>query len=311
MESGTYTVLVTPFLKENDTNNKHTIDHESINKWLHMQHHFRIKNLVLHGTTSECPTISDDEKIEICQYIDYVNEAEFMNYFNIYVGVGGNCTQNCIDFTKKIKQYCKGIMITVPYYNKPPQRGIALHYKTIANTFPELPVIMYNVPSRSGINMEPETMIDIINSCKNVIALKEANGDMKHCEKFVNLLKSTDRILGDTFKLLSGDDANIVEHSKLGATGVISVASNIIPKQISEIVKLCLDKKFDLAEQQLIMLKDFIAYLFIETNPIPIKEIMHLTKIYSTNILRLPLVPMDSEKSKILLEKYNECELRR
>lgn len=297
MESGTYTVLATPFINT-------IIDYNSIEKWMHMQMHFRIKNLVLHGTTSECPTVTDYEKIEICKYIYNTNNTQFDNYFNIYIGVGGNCTQDCIDFTKKIEQYCKGIMVTVPYYNKPPQRGIALHYKTIASAFPKLLIIMYNVPSRTGLNMEPETMIDIINSCKNIVALKEANGDIKHCEKFVNLLKSTDRILGDTFKLLSGDDANIVEHCKLGASGVISVASNIIPRQISEIVNLCLDKKFNSAEQQLIMLKDFIAYLFIETNPIPIKEIMYLTKIYSTNELRLPLVSMDSKKSTVLLEKY-------
>jgi len=300
MEHGTYTVLVTPFLNDEKT----SIDFNSIRKWMHMQMHFRIKNLVLHGTTSECPTISDAVKFDICQYVDYMNGVEFNNYFNIYVGVGGNCTNDCIEFAKKIKIYCKGIMVTVPYYNKPPQRGIAQHYITIANALPETQVIMYNVPGRTGINMEPETIINIINSCKNVVALKEANGDLKHCEKFVELLKTTNRELGKTFLLLSGDDINIVEHCKLGASGVISVASNIIPRAISEIVKLCLNNQFDKAQEKLDLISDFVKYLFVETNPIPIKEIMYLTKIYSTNILRLPLVPMDVDKSKILLEKY-------
>jgi 4-hydroxy-tetrahydrodipicolinate synthase len=302
-ESGTYTVLVTPFIIKNG---KNEIDYDSILKWMHVQFHFRIKNLVLHGTTSECPTVTENEKIEICIYVSRMNSAEFKDYFNIYVGIGGNCTQDCIDFANKIKKYCKGIMITVPYYSKPPQRGISAHFKTIANEFSELPVIMYNVPSRSAINMEPETMIDIINSCENVVALKEANGDLNHFKKFIELFKTTNRTLGVTFTVLSGDDINIVEHCKLGASGVISVASNIIPKQIKQIVELCLSQKFTEADIVLSQNKEFIKYLFVETNPIPIKEIMYLTNMYSTNILRLPLVSMETEKSKNLHNMYNQ-----
>ena len=302
-EPGTYTVLVTPFIIKNK---KNIIDYTSILKWMNIQFHFRIKNLVLHGTTSECPTVTENEKIEICEYINNMNLTEFKNYFNIYIGVGGNCTQDCIEFANKIKKYCKGIMITVPYYSKPPQRGISAHFKTIANEFLDMQVIMYNVPGRSAVNMEPETMIDIINCCENVVALKEANGDLNHFKKFIELFKTTNRTLGMTFTVLSGDDINIVEHCKLGASGVISVASNIIPKQIKQIVDLCLKQKFTEADDILSQNKEFIKYLFVETNPIPIKEIMYLTNMYSTNILRLPLVSMDTEKSKILYDMYNQ-----
>lgn len=330
MKPGTYTVLVTPFRKNNNNdefsesnviskqinnivkncinnNNTEEIDYDSINRWMHMQYKYQIKNLVLHGTTSECPTVTEHEKIAICKHVNNVNNVIFNKWFDIYVGVGGNNTNECIIFANKIKNFCNGIMVTVPYYNKPPQRGIAAHFKTIANSIPETNVIMYNVPGRSGINMEPETMIEIINSCSNVVALKEANGDLKHCEQFVKLLKTkTNRILGHTFKLFSGDDINIVEHCKLGASGVISVASNIIPEQINNIVKYCIDNKYEKAQMLLGNAEDFIKYLFVETNPIPIKEIMYLTKIYSTNIIRLPLVTMDSEKSKNLNILYEQ-----
>lgn len=300
MESGTYTVLVTPFCNENGET---VVDYKSIMKWLEINN-FRYGNLVLHGTTSECPTLSRTEKLNICSYFAFSLPSDYR--INIYVGVGGNDTQECIDFAKEIEHTCKGIMVTVPYYNKPPQRGIYAHFKAIADSVPKLKVIMYNVPGRTGLNMDPETMIEIINSCPNVVALKEANGDMEHCKKFINLLKTkTNRILGDTFKLFSGDDMNIVEHCKLGASGVISVASNIIPRQIKEIVHHCENKNYDKAQEVLDTVSDFVKYLFVETNPIPIKEIMYLTNIYSTNILRLPLVSMDSEKSKILYEKYN------
>jgi 4-hydroxy-tetrahydrodipicolinate synthase len=302
MESGTYTVLVTPFCENNGITE---IDYKSLYRWINMQYRSGIKNLVLHGTTSECPTLTNMEKIMICDRIAFDLPSDY-GWFNIYVGVGGNDTQECINFAKEIEHSCKGIMVTVPYYNKPPQRGIFAHFKAIADSVPKLPVIMYNVPGRTGLNMEPETMIEIIKACPNVIALKEANGDMKHCEKFVNLLKTTDRVLGDNFKLFSGDDMNIVEHCKLGASGVISVASNIIPKQINEIVKYCANKDYDKAQELLDIVSDFVKYLFVETNPIPIKEIMFLTKIYSTNILRLPLVSMDKDKSEILFKMHNK-----
>jgi 4-hydroxy-tetrahydrodipicolinate synthase len=298
---GVYTVLVTPFANEN------TIDFNSICNWLICQYDEnqsrKIAGLVLLGTTSESPVLTLQEKLDIIEYVYNYNLKQKNKKF-LVVGVGGNFTQEVVEFTEHIKDYVDGIMVTVPYYNKPPQRGISAHFKYIANKFPELPIMMYNVPGRTCVNMEPETMIDVINSCPNVVALKEANGDIKATEKLVELLKNTNRTLGDTFKIFSGDDINVVKHCVLGASGVISVASNIIPKQISNVVSLCLNKNFESADTELSKYSEFIKYLFIETNPIPIKEIMHNTNIYTTNNMRLPLVTMDKEKSNILTDMF-------
>jgi 4-hydroxy-tetrahydrodipicolinate synthase len=232
--NGVYTVLVTPFTNED------AIDYDSILKWLDIQYSNKeIAGLVLLGTTSESPVLSYQEKLEIVKFIHHCNNTIYQkNQKKIIIGVGGNYTKEVIEFTKQIQQYADGIMVTVPYYNKPPQRGIAEHFNCIAKTFPDMPIMMYNVPGRTGINMEPETMIDVINSCPNIVALKEANGDLILTKKFIDLLISTNRVLGITFKIFSGDDINVVQHYMMGASGVISVASNIIPKEICFIVSL-------------------------------------------------------------------------
>ena len=290
--NGIYTVLVTPFT-DNDK-----IDYVSMSKWLKIQmQHQSIVGLILLGTTSESPTLSNGEKVKIIKFVSKYNKQQ-VNPKQIVAGVGGNYTKEVINFTHEIKQYVNAIMVTVPHYNKPPQRGIVAHFQIIANTFSNLPVMMYNVPGRAGINMDPETMIEVINLCPNVVGLKETNPE--NTPKFIDLLKNTTRKLGDTFKLYSGDDANVIDYCKLGASGVISVASNIIPKQISDVVLLCLKGMYDLAELHLNKFEEFIKYLFVESNPIPIKEIMYYTGIYNTNHMRLPLVTMDSKKSQVL-----------
>lgn len=305
--NGVYTVLVTPFTNDD------TIDFDSIGNWLNIQYDEKqsgnITGLVLLGTTSESPVLTIQEKIEIVKYVYHYDQLQQNKKF-LVAGVGGNFTREVCEFTDKIKQYVNGIMVTVPYYNKPPQRGISAHFKFIANSFPELPIMMYNVPLRTCVNMEPETMIDVINSCPNVVALKEANSDIKMVEKLVQLLKNTNRKLGNTFKIFSGDDMNIIKHYMLGASGVISVASNIIPMNISNIATLCSNEDFKNAEQIFKKYEDFIKYLFVEANPIPIKDIMYNVNIYKTNNMRLPLVPMDREKSNILRNMFFNINLK-
>jgi 4-hydroxy-tetrahydrodipicolinate synthase len=303
--NGVYTVLVTPFTKSNN------IDFDSIANWLDIQYDVKksgnIVGLVLLGTTSEAPTLKTSEKISICEFVHNYNCGK-ENPKKIIIGVGGNFTEEVIEFTYKIKDYADGIMVTVPYYNKPPQRGIEAHFKTIAKSFPELPIMMYNVPGRTGINMEAETIIKIIESCKNIVAVKEANGDINSTKKLVELLTNSSRNLGETFKIFSGDDINVLTHCMMGASGVISVASNIIPKHITDIVDNCMFGKYDEASKNLENISDFVKYLFVEANPIPIKEIMHKSGMYETNIMRLPLVQMDSEKSKVLSRMFIELE---
>jgi 4-hydroxy-tetrahydrodipicolinate synthase len=294
--NGTYTVLVTPFTD----NNK--VDFESIANWLIFQNKYEnIVGLVLLGTTSETSTLSYSEKIEIIKFVHNYNIIQDKPK-QIIAGVGGNNTMEVIEFANEIKLFVDGLMVTVPYYNKPPQRGIIAHFKIISDTFLNLPIMMYNVPSRAGINMDPETMIELINICPNIVGLKETNQD--NINNFINLLKKSNRTLGIDFKLFSGDDANIITYCKLGASGVISVASNIIPKKITDIVSLCIENKYENVDLYLENICEFINYLFIESNPIPIKEIMYYAKIYNTNHMRLPLVQMDKSLSKELINLY-------
>lgn len=293
--NGIYTVLVTPFTDDDK------VDYVSMVRWLEIQmQHSGIVGLILLGTTSESPTLSHNEKVEIIKFVSDYNKQQ-LNPKQIVVGVGGNYTKEVINFTHEIERYVHAIMVTVPHYNKPPQRGIVAHFQLVANTFANLPIMMYNVPGRAGVNMDPETMIEVINSCPNVVGLKETNPE--NVPKFVDLLQNTTRRLGDTFKLYSGDDVNVIDYCKQGASGVISVASNIIPGQISDVVSLCLGGKYDLAGSHLSRLEEFIKYLFVEANPIPIKEIMCYMEIYNTNHMRLPLVTMDPKKSQVL-HKY-------
>jgi 4-hydroxy-tetrahydrodipicolinate synthase len=296
--SGTYTVLVTPFTEDNK------VDYSSINNWLKMQYqNDKIVGLILLGTTSESPTLRTNEKKEIINFVSEYNKS-VDNKKVIIAGVGGNDTLDVIEFTNDIKECVNGIMVTVPHYNKPPQRGIVEHFKLIANHFQELPIMMYNVPSRAGVNMEPETIVKIIQSCPNVVGLKETN--LNNVPNFVNLIENTDIKLGQSFKLFSGDDINTVEYCKFGASGVISVASNVIPNKITSVVSLCLNEELYLAENELSRISDFLKYLFVESNPIPVKDIMCRTNIYKNNLMRLPLVSLEKEKSDILFQIYND-----
>lgn len=296
--SGTYTVLVTPFTEDNK------IDYQSITNWLEIQYqNNNIVGLILLGTTSESPTLKTNEKKEIINFVfEYNNSVN--NKKTIIAGVGGNDTLDVIDFTNEIKNLVNGIMVTVPHYNKPPQRGIYEHFKLIANSFKELPIMMYNVPGRAGVNMEPETIVKIIQLCKNIVGLKETN--LNNVQDFVNLINQTDIKLGQSFKLFSGDDINIVDYCKYGASGVISVASNIIPSEITSIVSLCLNNNFNSAENELYKIVNFLKYLFVESNPIPIKDIMYRMHIYKNNFMRLPMIVLESDKSNILYQLYKE-----
>lgn len=297
LPDGIYTVLVTPFTVDNQ------IDYISITKWLIEQEKQKgISGLVLMGTTSESPTLSNEEKINIIKYISKQNKTAVYPK-KIIAGVGGNWTENVIEFTTQILDYVDGIMVTVPHYNKPPQRGIVSHFQRVGNHFPSTPIIMYNVPGRAGVNMTPESMIEVIKSCPNVIGLKETN--LKNAPELYALLKKEGFESG-RFKLFAGDDANIIEYSLLGATGLISVASNIIPKQMCDVMSLCNEQRYDFAKSYLSNHKEFLDQLFIESNPIPIKDIMFRTGLYTTNLMRLPLVPFDSNESETLWDLYNK-----
>jgi 4-hydroxy-tetrahydrodipicolinate synthase len=298
--NGVYTVLVTPFANDD------TIDYPSIDRWLHHQYKNNVVGLVLLGTTSESPTLTLDEKVSIVKHVYEFNlEQHPDNRKMIVVGVGGNCTKDVIDFGNLIKDYADAFMVTVPHYNKPPQRGIYEHFRMISKSFSNVPIMMYNIPGRTGVNMEPDTIIDVIRSCPNVKALKDAGGSIEKTYVLEALLEKYGINVGTDFKLFSGDDDAINLITRVGGSGVISVASNIIPYYVCEYINDILNGKLDMAENKFNKCDKLIKCLFSETNPIPIKEIMNYAKIYDTNHMRLPLVNMSYNNAKTLHELYD------
>ena len=214
----------------------------------------------------------------------------------IIVGVGGNYTKATLDFAKFCAPYSYGLMVTVPHYNKPQQRGIVNHFVTIASdpVLKNKPIIMYNIPGRTCVNMDPQSVIKVIDACPNVVAIKEANSSLDHIQCLVYMIRTiTKRTLGDTFKIFAGDDSSILEVSKLGGSGVISVGSNVIPEYIVKLTDMCISNNYSDKEKEIQSmmneLTEFTHALFVETNPVPIKYLLHMLNLYESDSVRAPL----------------------
>ena len=287
--NGTYTVLVTPF---NDDN---TIKYKDIDKWIDMQLKSKITGLVLLGTTSESPTLSRNEQLDIVKYVHEKNHNA-QNKKLLFVGVGGNNTMETLEFAQMCKFYCDGFMVTVPSYNKPTQNGILKHFETICKNdlIKHYPIILYNVPSRTGVNMEPNTIKMAYESCGNIVAVKEASGSI---DQLIEL-----RTMVPTLTILSGDDKLILDVMVHGGGGVVSVASNVVPNLVVSIINLCLMGNFQKATQTYYESKfpELLKCMFCETNPIPIKFMMMKLGIYTNDNMRLPMTQLSSEKEHIV-----------
>jgi 4-hydroxy-tetrahydrodipicolinate synthase len=212
----------------------------------------------------------------------------------VSVGVGGNDTKETLQFAQTIARgdLCDGFMVTVPSYNKPTQKGIFEHFRVICNDdyVSKFPVIMYNIPGRTGVNMEPRTILEVYQECPNVVAIKEASGSI---DQLIEI-----RRIVPNLQVFSGDDKLVLDVMVHGGEGVISVASNVIPDLMTLVVKLCLDSKFSEARSVFYdsKLPFFIKYLFCETNPIPIKFMLFCTGLYDNHIMRLPMTELPEEK---------------
>ena len=294
---GVYTVLVTPF------NDDDSIDYDSLTKLLDNQYQSPVSGIVLLGTTSESPTMTDPEKLEVVNFVHSYNSNSLIKKF-VVVGVGGNCTKSVVDFSKSIVDKCNAFMVTVPNYNKPQQRGVVDLYQQVYAVCPNKPVMIYNIPGRTGLDMEPESMIEVLKTCPNVMALKEASGNWENVGKLINLIKQDNlRDLSSTFKLFSGDDVNAIKLCEsYHGRGVISVASNVIPTIMCILSKHCFEKNYFRAIQIMDMVVEFIKYLFVESNPVPIKEIIYQVGIYPSNRVRRPLMEMRDDDKRIKLK---------
>jgi 4-hydroxy-tetrahydrodipicolinate synthase len=284
---GTGVALVTPF------NKNHEIDFEAYARLIDFVTRGGVEYLVVLGTTGETPTLSKAEKLDILNFtFDKVG-----NTVPIVVGIGGNNTRETIDEIETYPlQQATAILSASPYYNKPSQEGIFQHYKLLSEVATK-PVILYNVPGRTGSNISAETTIRLANECENIQGIKEASGNMIQC---LHILKNRP----SEFLVTSGDDHLGLPLIAAGMNGVISVAANCFPKDFSEMVRLALVNEMSAAKGLLYKLLEGFDLLFAENNPAGVKAILAELGVIE-NYLRLPLVPL-SEGVHARVKNYLE-----
>lgn len=277
---GTGVALITPFQKNG------SIDFPALEKLTGNVLKGGVDFLVALGTTGETPTLSSAERQEVLTaIIGYTN-----GQVPVVCGIGGNNTNEVVEQLKTMDlQGVDTILSVVPYYNRPTQEGIYQHFKTIAGATNKQ-IILYNVPGRTGSNMLPETVLRLAAECKNIIGLKEANGNIV---QNMELLQNKP----DNFTVLSGDDNLALAQMALGMEGVISVAANCFTKEITDIVNLAIVGKFDKARKVLYKILPAIDLLFADGNPPGVKYVLS-KQGFCNNVLRLPLVPVSEATAK-------------
>jgi 4-hydroxy-tetrahydrodipicolinate synthase len=302
--SGAYSVLPTPFV---DVDGSLEIDIVSFDVHLVNQLKTNVCGFVLSGTTSESPTISFDEQ---CMLLKHTWKMALNKKF-IVMGVGGNNTCEVVKKCIAIQNYCHAFMVTVPAYNKPPQRGIVDLFQQVSHACPNKPIMIYNIPGRTATDMLPETILTVLETCPNVMALKEASGNFENVEKMNKLiLDSGVRSIGKDFKLFSGDDGNMIRLCKdHQGDGVISVASNVTPRNVSAVVKACSEKDYLTAEKIYSLYESLVGALFIDSNPIPLKYCLHKIGIFKSDAMRSPLMVIEDKGVMEKIDKaLSECE---
>ena len=274
---GTGVALITPF------NEDKTIDYTSLEKLINKVIEGGIDFLVVLGTTGEATSINESEKNELINFIVKLNNKRIP----LVLGLGGNNTNKLIkEINNTDLSDFDAILSVTPYYNKPSQKGLYHHYAEISKSSP-IPIILYNVPSRTGVNMSPEITIQLANDFKNIISIKEASGD-------INQIKYILKNKPKNFDVLSGDDGLTLEIIQNGGAGVISVIGQSNPVEFSSLVKFALNGKLSAAKLLHDKLYGLYHYLYSEGNPSGVKAFLSLQGVCK-NYLRLPLVPMSSE----------------
>ena len=282
--------LITPF------KNDESIDYDALARLVEHQIKSGTDYLVVCGTTAETPTLTEEEKAEVTQFV----VRRTAGRLPIVLGVGGNNTKAVVE-QLKTTDYAgiDAILSVTPYYNKPSQEGLYQHYAAIAKASP-LPVVLYNVPGRTGVNMAAETTLRLANEFSNICAIKEASANFTQIDDIIKN-KPAD------FMVISGDDGITFPLITLGAVGVISVIGNAFPREFSRMVRLALDGDYKNARPIHYHFTDLIQLLFVEGNPAGVKSMLAVMG-FIENKLRLPLVPntiKTYEKIRIVLNELN------
>lgn len=265
--------LVTPFTTEGE------VDYKALKRLVE----YLIQNgadfLCILATTGETPCLSTDEKNKIKQLVIDVNRGRVP----ILIGCGGNNTRAVVEELKTTDWTgIDGILSVCPYYNKPSQEGLYQHFKAIAEASP-LPVVLYNVPGRTGINMKSETTVRLANDCENIVAIKEASGSLEQVDEII-------KNKPDRFDVISGDDALTFSMVASGAAGSISVIGNALPREVSRMIRLEFNGEYEGARTIHHRFTELYSLLFVDGNPAGVKALLHEMG-FIENVLRLPLVP--------------------
>ena len=265
--------LVTPFTTEGE------VDYKALKRLVE----YLIQNgadfLCILATTGETPFLSTDEKNKIKQLVIDVNRGRVP----ILIGCGGNNTRAVVEELKTTDWTgIDGILSVCPYYNKPSQEGLYQHFKAIAEASP-LPVVLYNVPGRTGINMKSETTVRLANDCENIVAIKEASGSLEQVDEII-------KNKPDRFDVISGDDALTFSMVASGAAGSISVIGNALPREVSRMIRLEFKGEYEGARTIHHRFTELYSLLFVDGNPAGVKALLHEMG-FIENVLRLPLVP--------------------
>ncbi len=288
---GAGVAIVTPFTEDKSVN------YEELGRLIEYQIAGGIDAIIVCGTTGEPVTMTEEERLSVISYtIEKVNKR-----VPVIAGSGGNCTENVITFSKKAEMLgVDGLLVVTPYYNKATQNGLFEHYKMVASAV-DCPIIMYNVPSRTGVNILPDTAARLGKEVENIVALKEASGNITQVAEVMNKAEGA-------LDIYSGNDDQIVPILSLGGIGVISVLANVVPKDTHDMVIEYLNGNVANATQLQLKYLDFIQALFCEVNPIPVKKALELLG-FQTKTLRMPLTEMEAKNVERLKKAMQQVGL--
>lgn len=289
---GAGVALVTPFHEDKSVN------FEELERLLEYQIAGKTDAIIVCGTTGEPVTMTEQERLSVIAH----TVKTVSGRVPVIAGTGGNCTENVVAFSKEAQRLgVDGLLVVTPYYNKATQKGLYEHYKLVAEAV-DIPIIMYNVPSRTGLNLLPDTAVRLGKECKNIVGVKEASGNIS---QVAELMKKAEGCLD----VYSGNDDQIVPILSLGGVGVISVLSNIAPNDTHDMVMEYLGGNTKTALELQLKYLDIMHALFSEVNPIPVKKALEYMG-FDTKTLRMPLTEMEEVNAVRLKAEMDKVEIR-
>ncbi len=284
---GTYPAIVTPFVSA-----KGEIDYQSLKNLISYQHKAGVSGLVVAGSTGEAATLTDDEYRSLLEFVI----KEVNGKLPIIAGINANSSRRAVQIAKEAEKLgASALLLVVPFYNKPSQDGIRAHFTEVKSSV-STPIIAYNVPGRTVSNLQPQTFAKMVEE-KLVIGLKDASGSMEQ-------MLETIRLCGDKTSILAGEDYLVYSCMTAGGKGVISATANIVPEMFVAITNGCLQKNWDAAVQAQLKLLPIVSAMFMETNPVPVKEALALRKIIASSAVRLPLLGANDKTRARLTELF-------